>query len=134
MSRQLNYYYYNYDDLGGRSDVGVSDSPPAPPKPAGQNVKRQWGATSNTSKYVTPPCRPVQTKRSCRRRLAIHRYPLRLNNLINCRTTGRSYPNLTSKLSFSIAHFAVAVDWKLVRVVRRRLFDDDRRHGNSFRR
>jgi len=96
-----------------------------------QNTLRRRGTMSST---LPQPCRPVQTERSCRRRLAIRRYPFRLNNIINCCTTRRSYPNSTSKSYSRKAYFTVAADWKLVRVVRRRHFDDDHWLGNSSRR
>jgi len=53
-----------------------------PPKPMRRNGEKHWDSTPNTSKYVrSPPCRSVQTERSCRCLLVIRRYPFRLKCL-----------------------------------------------------
>lgn len=103
--------------MDGRQSVGLT-----PPKPAGRNGE-QRDATPNTAKYVTlPPCRLVQTERSRRRLLAIRRYPSCLNINIVLLHGAES--------SSHIACFPVAADWRFVRIVRRRRFDDDHGYGN----
>jgi len=92
--------------------VWVSDSARVrvtPPKPARRNGEKHWSPTPNTTKYVTPPpCRSVQTERSCRRLLVIRRYPFRLNCIVL----------LSKSRSPCIAYFTVAADWRLIRIVR----------------